>query len=188
MARKKAIVPAARIGLPSDYAEFRESLKTRVRHSQTKAMLSVNRELIALYWDIGRQIVERQGREGRGKSVVDRLAADIQNAFPGIGGFSPSNVWRMRAFFLAYMPATPNLAQPVRDLDRVSKVEQAVRQIVEPIPSQVVTEWALPILPQPVAEIRWGYNVLIFEKLKDRSERLSYASKTLTSNAISTCE
>jgi len=92
MARKKNTDPTLQLGLPSDYTEFLESLKARVHQSQTKAMLSVNRELIALYWDIGRQIVERQERDGWGKSVVDRLAADLQKALPGIGGFSPLNV------------------------------------------------------------------------------------------------
>ena len=179
MAGQKKTAAAVRLGLPADYVEFLESLKTRVRQAQTKAMLSVNREMIALYWDIGRQIVERQERDGWGKSVVDRLAADIQQAFPGIGGFSPSNVWRMRAFFLAYRPTTEFLAQPVRELAREPKVAQAVREIGEPIPSQAVTELNLPILPQPMAGIPWGQNVLIFERLKDRSERAWYAAKTL---------
>lgn len=179
MAGQKKTAAAVRLGLPADYVEFLESLKTRVRQAQTKAMLSVNREMIALYWDIGRQIAERQERDGWGKSVVDRLAADIQQAFPGIGGFSPSNVWRMRAFFLAYRPTTEFLAQPVRELAREPKVAQAVREIGEPIPSQAVTELNLPILPQPMAGIPWGQNVLIFERLKDRSERAWYAAKTL---------
>ena len=179
MAGQNKTAAAVRLGLPSDYVEFLESLKTRVRQAQTKAMLSVNHEMIALYWDIGRQIVERQERDGWGKSVVDRLAADIQQAFPGIGGFSPSNVWRMRAFFLAYRPTTEFLAQPVRELAREPKVAQAVREIGEPIPSQAVTELNLPILPQPMAGIPWGQNVLIFERLKDRSERAWYAAKTL---------
>ncbi len=83
--------------------ECTEDLKTRVRSAQLKAAVVVNRELIQLYWDIGRLIVERQDKEDWGKSVVERLAADIQRAFPGIQGFSPVNVWRMRAFFLAYL-------------------------------------------------------------------------------------
>src|SRR6266576_65462 len=99
MARKKKNVALTSTGLPADYAAFLESLKNRVRQAQTRAMLSVNRELIQLYWDIGRLIVERQEREGWGKGVVDRLAADIQKAFPGLKGFSPGNVWRMRALY-----------------------------------------------------------------------------------------
>ena len=97
------------MGLPADYVEFLESLKTRVRQAQTKAMLSVNREMISLYWDIGRRIVERQERDGWGKSVVDRLARDLQQAFPGMGGFSSVNVLRMRSFFLAYRAVASNV-------------------------------------------------------------------------------
>jgi uncharacterized protein DUF1016 len=64
-------------GLPPDYWSFLESLKTRVRQVQSKAMLSVNRELIQLYWDIGRKIVVRQERVGWGRATVERLADDI---------------------------------------------------------------------------------------------------------------
>lgn len=101
MAAKKKVADFKSTGLPADYPLFLESLKSRVQQSQTKAMLSVNRELIQLYWDIGRQIAQRQNLEGWGRSTVERLAADLQNAFPGIQGFSRTNIFRMRAFFLA---------------------------------------------------------------------------------------
>ena len=106
MARKKKEADLTSAGLPADYPAFLESLKRRVRQAQTKAMLSVNHELIQLYWDIGRLIVERQEREGWGKGIVDRLAADVQKLFPGLGGFSSVNVWRMRAFYVAYRSAS----------------------------------------------------------------------------------
>jgi DUF1016 N-terminal domain len=92
MARKKG-ADLGRPSLPTDYASLLESLKSRVRQAQTKAMLSVNRELIQLYWDIGRLIVERQEKEGWGKSVLERLADDLQKSLPGIAGFSRSNVF-----------------------------------------------------------------------------------------------
>ena len=116
MARKKKVTSGKSLGLPADYAELLESLKARIRQAQTKAMLSVNRELIRLYWDIGRRIVEQQSKEGWGKGVVDRLAGDLQKAFPGIGGFSASNVSRMRAFYMAYATTTEISAQAVPKL------------------------------------------------------------------------
>ena len=100
MGRKKKDAPPPSTGLPADYAAVLESLKRRIQQAQTKAMLSVSRELIQLYWDIGREIIQRQEREGWGKGIVDRLAGDVQRAFPGLQGFSPLNVWRMRAFYL----------------------------------------------------------------------------------------
>src|SRR3954452_12537431 len=128
MARKKTskmddpatrgeLVPQSGLDVPRGDAELLEDLKGRVRTAQLKAALSVNREMIRLYWDIGRLIVERQEREGWGKGIVDRLAKDIQQAFPGLAGFSPSNVSRMKAFYLAYTQEVTNSAQAVPNLD-----------------------------------------------------------------------
>jgi predicted nuclease of restriction endonuclease-like (RecB) superfamily len=88
--------------LPSGYAELLADLKRHIGTAQVRAAVAVNRELVELYWRIGREIVERQEREGWGKGVIERLARDLQVAFPGLQGFSPSNVWRMRAFFLGH--------------------------------------------------------------------------------------
>jgi hypothetical protein len=77
-ALKGEMVAPSTPGLPPGYGELLEDLKGRVRTAQLKAALSVNREMIQLYWDIGRLIVERQEKEGWGKGIVDRLAEDIQ--------------------------------------------------------------------------------------------------------------
>ncbi|WP_205847379.1 DUF1016 N-terminal domain-containing protein [Planctopirus hydrillae] len=148
MAKKKPAAGLTALGLPDDYPAFLESLKSRVRQSQTKAMLSVNRELIQLYWDIGRLIVERQEREGWGKGIVDRLAADVQKAFPGLGGFSPVNVWRMRAFYVAYRPASVIPSQPATELKARKRSKTAIL-------SQAATELVESVPPSPVAEIPW---------------------------------
>lgn len=173
MARKKNTTAPLVTGLPGDYIAVLESLKARVRQAQAKAMLSVNRELIQLYWDIGRLIVGRQDFEGWGKGVVDRLAGDIRKAFPGIQGFSPLNVWRMRAFYLAYR----NLSQAVTEnLPPASKKPQSRTKTIL---SRAVTELSPAEPPHPVSEIPWGHNQVLLFKLKDATERLWYAGKTL---------
>lgn len=88
--------------LPEDYPRFLHDLKTRIQQAQIRAALAVHRELLALYWGIGRDIVLRQEREGWGSSVINRLGQDLQATLPGLQGFSTRNLWRMRAFFLAY--------------------------------------------------------------------------------------
>jgi hypothetical protein len=127
MARKKKTAALSPTGMPEDYAAFLESLKTRVRQAQTKAMLSANRELVQLYWEIGRDIIERQERSGWGRGVVERLADDIQKSFPGLGGFSRTNVFRMRAFYLAYHKAKI-VSQAVGQLTSERKVPHSVGQ------------------------------------------------------------
>jgi predicted nuclease of restriction endonuclease-like (RecB) superfamily len=137
-----------------------------VQQAQTKAMLSVNRELIQLYWDIGRLIVEQQEQAGWGQSVLERLADDLQKDLPGVGGFSRSNVFRMRAFYVAYRPVE-EVAQPVRPKKPTQKVARLVRQLAETGP------------PQEVAGLPWGHNVVLLQKLKDPAQRLWYGAKTV---------
>jgi hypothetical protein len=84
------------------YIALLSEVKERVRSAQYAALRSVNKELVALYWDIGRMIVGRQVENSWGKSVVERLAADLQMEFPGLGGFSASNLWRVKGFYEAY--------------------------------------------------------------------------------------
>lgn len=101
--------------LPEDYAHLLADVKERVREAQYAALKAVNKELVGLYWDIGRMIAERQKVEGWGKSVVQRLAADLQAEFRGVGGLSSSNLWRMKAFFEAY-EGSEKLAPLVREI------------------------------------------------------------------------
>lgn len=86
----------------SQYADFLNGLKQRIRTAQVKAALAVNRELVLLYWQIGREIIERQQEQGWGTKVIDRLAKDLKQEFPDIKGFSRSNLKYMRAFAEAY--------------------------------------------------------------------------------------
>lgn len=97
--------------LPVAYAEFLKAIKERVRSAQYTALHAVNKEMIAMYWDIGRMIVERQKNSKWGRAVVERLARDLQEEFTGKQGFSAQNLWYMRQFYLEYCNK-PNL-QPL---------------------------------------------------------------------------
>jgi predicted nuclease of restriction endonuclease-like (RecB) superfamily len=133
--------------MPADYGPVLAGLKRRIAAAQTRAALAVNSELIALYWDVGGTIVERQASKGWGNAVVERLAHDLRQAFPDIQGFSPRNIWRMRKFFLAWSGGSQE------------------------------SNGALQKLPQAVAEIPWGHNSVLLEKLGTREERLWYVEE-----------
>jgi predicted nuclease of restriction endonuclease-like (RecB) superfamily len=90
------------VPLPADYGPWLAELKARIHAAQQQAARSVNRELVLLYWQIGRGILERQGREGWGSKVIERLAQDLRNAFPAMKGFSRANLLYMRAFAEAW--------------------------------------------------------------------------------------
>jgi predicted nuclease of restriction endonuclease-like (RecB) superfamily len=100
---------------PVDYAQLLAEVKERVRSAQYAALKAVNTELVGLYWDLGRMIVDRQAGQTWGKAIVQKLATDLQKEFPGVGGFSASNLWRMRAFFELYR-GLEKLAPLVREI------------------------------------------------------------------------
>jgi predicted nuclease of restriction endonuclease-like (RecB) superfamily len=88
--------------LPADYIEWLTDIKGRVAAARSRAALAANAELSGLYWQIGRDILERQARQGWGSKVIERLARDLREAFPEMKGFSRANLLYMRAFAEAW--------------------------------------------------------------------------------------
>src|SRR5690554_2231201 len=88
------------------YCQFLVEIKERIRTAQYEAMKAVNKEMIALYWDIGKRITDKQQQLGWGKAIVETLSKDLQNQFPGIRGFGTSNLWAMAQFFSEYEGST----------------------------------------------------------------------------------
>ncbi len=86
----------------NEYADLLQDVKQCIRSAQYKALRAVNKELISLYWNIGKMIVTRQKQYGWGKAIVETLAKDLQAEFPGMQGFSPQNLWYMRQFYDEY--------------------------------------------------------------------------------------
>lgn len=78
--------------ITTEYTCFLNEITLRIRSAQYEALKAVNKEMIALYWEIGKRITEQQAISGWGKSVVETLSRDIQKEFPGIKGFGVSNM------------------------------------------------------------------------------------------------
>lgn len=98
-----------------NYRSFLIEIRSKIVSARISAARRINKDLIILYWDIGKTIVNRQRKYGWGQSVVEKLASDLQREFGAKYGFSASNLWRMRTFFLTYDKNT-KLAQLVREI------------------------------------------------------------------------
>ncbi len=158
-----------------EYAAFLATVKERVAQARTSAARAVNRDLILLYWDIGRGIVEKQSSAGWGDAVVERLAADLQAEFPDMRGFSSFNLWRMRQLYLEYS-APEFLAQVVPEMKKVSrsKLAQAVPEKVSSNSPEILSE----SVSELVAAVPWGHHVELLKKTKDPAARLYYIQAT----------
>jgi predicted nuclease of restriction endonuclease-like (RecB) superfamily len=97
------------------YKVFLSEIKEKIHQAQYEAMKQVNKTLLALYWDIGKSIVEKQKQYGWGKSIVETLSKDLQNEFPGTQGYSAANLWRIRSFYANYQ-GNEKLAPMVREI------------------------------------------------------------------------
>lgn len=122
--------------LSKEYINFLKEVKSRVLSARIQAVRKVDKELISLYWDIGKAILEKQKLYKWGENVVEALGRDLREAFPGVRGFSDRNIWNMRRFYEEYQNNS--------------------------------------ILQQLVAEIPWGHNLLIMEKVAEDKKREYY--------------
>lgn len=152
-----------------DYPTFVAELKARIASARLSAARAVNRELVDLYWDIGAAIRDKQTVQGWGDGVVDQIARDLKQAFPGTSGFSAVNLWRMRKLHETY--TTPEfLSQLVTEMaipsravadasgKRAAKLSQAVREMVVAVP--------------------WGHHVNLLAKIEQPAQRLYYLRAT----------
>lgn len=159
-----------------DYAAWLGEMKSRIRSARLSAARSVNRDLVLLYWDIGRGIVEKQEELGWGESVIDRLSRDLRRAFPETKGFSSRNLRDMKRLFSAYANARI-WQQAVAELPAIGLPAPNRRQAVAKLKeSEVIKK-----LRQLVAEVPWGHNLLILNKLSEPKERLYYLYTTVQS-------
>jgi len=149
------------------YPTLLADIKHRVRHAQTRAVLSVNAELIRLYWSVGRLIETRQQREGYGTAVIPRLARDLHNDLPGIKGFSERNINRMLAFYRSY----PDLALDAEVLPQ-PVAKPGAGSAAELVPQPVAQAQGIP--PSLLLSLPWGHHALLMEKVKDLAARQWY--------------
>ena len=164
--------------VPADYADFISGVKERIRHARTTAVRAVNRELILLYWDLGRAIVEKQQTANWGDAIVERVAKDLRAEFPDMRGFSANNLWIVRQFYSEYS-SEEFLEQLVQETKTNGK--KLLEQAVPETGISVNSLWAagqFAILEQPVQELTsrvpWGHHVELLKKVKIPAARFWY--------------
>ena len=137
---------------------FKE-IKERIKLSQRNAILSVNTEMIKMYWDIGQIINIKQQEKGWGAGVIPKLSQDIRNEMPEIKGFSERNIKRMLMFYREYSCKEVIVPQAVAQLKKRSQEKKTI--------------------PELMFQVPWGHNIILIEKVKDHSIRYWYLQQTI---------
>jgi predicted nuclease of restriction endonuclease-like (RecB) superfamily len=157
--------PTAEV-IPKGYSEFLSELKERIKTAQIRASLAVNREMVVLYWQTGRDILDRQKEHGWGAKVIDQLSADLRQAFPGIEGFSPRNLKYMRAFAKAW-PEEPIVQQLAAQIPWFHNCV-----LLDKVKARQEREWYI----RKTVESGWSRNVLVHWIESDLFERQGQAA------------
>ena len=155
------------------YADLLHEIKKRIRQAQVRAVLSANKEMILLYWDIGLLIAKRQLAEGWGAAIIPRLAKDVKNDMPESKGFSERNLKRMVRFYREYPFLSEFVPRAVAQLETNTantKVPQAVA-LSSPEDREQMRHL--------VVRLPWGHNILLIEKIKNPKIRVWYMGMTI---------
>lgn len=173
MARRREAtfpIPPTRSALPSWYDDLLDVIAGRISAGRQAAVAAANRQLIGTYWSIGRDILDRQSREGWGSSVIDRLSADLQERFAGIRGYSPRNLRNMRVFAQAW-PEWPTIGGPLALLPWSHHLA-----LLDKLPTTDQRQW----YAAAAVEHGWSRNVLIHMIDTRMIERAGQATTNFT--------
>ena len=150
----------------AEYNQWFAHLKETIRKRQVKAAFTVNKELLELYWELGKSLDEKLTASGWGDKVVDQLARDLKTEFPNLKGFSRSNLFNIRKWYFFYANQT-------------SLVQQGVGLLGEGTQAEIVQQ-AVGLFPDLLAVIPWGHHVQIITHCKIIEEAAFYLKQTVT--------
>ena len=136
----------------SEYKSWLIELKKNIRQVQIKASLAVNRHALLLYWDLGKQIIEKQENAIWGSGFIDQLSKDLKVDFPDMGGFSKRNLEIIRQWVLFYDGSFP-----------------IAKQLASQLENQLFS-------------IPWGHHIMIIQKIKNQQEAIFYVQQTIENN------
>ena len=161
------------IRIDTDYAEWIAELKHRYRSAQVKASVRVNAEKLLFNWELGRDLVQKKAEERWGVGVVEQVSLDLQREFPNAEGFSTTNLWYMKQWYLFYYLEDIKLQQFAAELG-IEKLHQAGGETKNLKLHQFGGEF-----PAPFALVPWRHHVEIISKCKSIDEALFYIGKTI---------
>ena len=179
------IVKSHDVTLDADYAEWIAEVKHRYRSAQVKAAVKVNAEKLLWNWQMGRDLVQKKAEERWGAGIVEQVSLDLRREFPNEDGFSTSNLWYMKKWYLFYSndADTEKLQRLVGELqasinqERI-KLQRPVGEIVKQPVSEIWNTTSIDF-PLPFALVPWGQHIEIVSRSRSVEEALFYINQVI---------
>lgn len=158
--------------MDKDYLDWIQDLKLRIRSAQIKASIAINEEMLMLYWDIGKSIVEKQNQFSWGSKIVEQMAKDLKRELPDTQGFSRTNLFAMRKFYLFYKDSEL-VHQAAGQLENTSSSmeNELVQQVAGQLPKNSL-----------LCKIPWWHHNIIMSKCSTIKEAIFYIQQTIQNN------
>lgn len=166
----------------NDYKTWLSELKSTIQQRQIKAAIAVNTELIKLYWELGKQIVEKQANTNWGSGFIDQLSKDLKADFPEMGGFSKRNLEIIRQWYLFYTSNSVIAKQVVSQLQIRKQVVSKLENFQHPEEEITNRQQLVADLEIKLFSIPWGHHILIMQKNKNQNDAIFYIEKTIQNN------
>ena len=158
----------------SEYLLWLQELKSQIKNTQIKSAIAVNSELIMLYWDMGRQIVEKQENAKWGSGFIDQLSKDLRREFPDMSGFSVRNIHYCKQFYLFYCNENRNKHSKTLQISATT-----TRQSIEIKNDIILPQVEAKLRNNKIALIPWGHHKLLLSKCNNVPQAIFYVDKTI---------
>lgn len=174
------VVSSHDIHIDAEYAEWIAELKHRYRSAQVKAAVRVNAEKLLFNWQLGRDLVQKKAEERWGAGVVEQVSLDLKREFPNAGGFSTSNLWFMKRWYLFYTQGDSQiLEQAGKELQLLKNQHKTkLYQIGKELDGEKLYQDGKEF-PLPFALVPWRHHIEILYRCKSIEEALFYIAKTI---------
>lgn len=168
---KNKVVKIHDVNIDKDYIQWLNEIKGRYHRAQIKAAIRVNAEKLLFNWELGRDLVQKKAEEKWGTGIVEQVSLDLQDAFPGEKGFSPTNLWRMKQWYLFYTDK--------KNIEKVREFSPKLAQLGQETPIDKQLAQLGREFPRAFAFVPWRHHVEILIHCKTIDEALFYIVKTI---------
>lgn len=180
------------VKIDREYMQWLGEIKARYRNAQIKAAVKVNAEQLLFNWQLGRDLVMRKAEEKWGSGIVEQVSLDLQAAFPESKGFSTTNLWRMKQWYMFYAQESQKLPQLVGELQSADlQGRKKLPQLAGEIHDRIISQQDGVAFPEIFAYVPWGHHAEIIAKCKTLEEALFYvvnsASEGWSRNTLMNC-
>lgn len=174
------IVKSHDIHIDTDYAKWIAEVKHRYRSAQVKAAVRVNAEKLLFNWQLGRDLVQKKAEERWGAGVVEQVSLDLKREFPNAGGFSTSNLWFMKRWYLFYTQGDAQILQQVdKELQLLENQHKTkLYHVGKELEGEKLYQDGKEF-PLPFALVPWRHHIEILYRCKSIDEALFYIAKTI---------